>query len=87
MIFSSIWISWFLSSLTFSYRFEPHTLILRNFSECQDEGKNVAHINQTITRVERNRYLVNGEITFEKPFPNQLEVFCTVSQRNVTYFV
>lgn len=62
-------------SYTFCYRFEPNTLTLENFFECSDGHKNLAHINQNITRVARNKYVVNGELSFDEYFPEKLEVF------------
>lgn len=70
-IFASI----LVLGISYSYRYEPNTLTVKNFSECPGVENNVAHINQTILPVGRNKYAVNGELTFDEYFPGHLEVF------------
>lgn len=67
----SIWIL----NFTYCYRFEPNTLTLKNVTECPGVENNVAHINQTITPIARNKYKVNGDITLDEYFPGHLEVY------------
>lgn len=75
IIVISIWVFRLLSSSIESYRFEPNTMTLTNYSECPGSENHVVHINYTINRIARNRYVVNGELLFKEYLAAPLEVF------------
>lgn len=57
------------------YRFEPNTITIKNFTGCKDDEKNTVHFKPNITRLARNKYVVNGEITINQVVPGPFQVF------------
>lgn len=69
-----LWLFTFLITSTYSYRFEPNTLTVNNFSECRENEKYVVHVDYKITQLARNKYVVNGLIIIGENVGRQIEV-------------
>lgn len=74
IIFTFIWVLRILCPSD-CYRFEPNTLTLNNFTKCPGDEENTAHLNFSISRLARNKYVINGEVMFEETHNGPLEVF------------
>lgn len=72
--FGLLWVLHISSRLTHSYRYEPNTLTLQNFTECRGDAKNLVHSNFSITQIARNECKVNGELIFDAYYTGPLEV-------------
>lgn len=73
IIFFSVWIFYLLSHIE-NYRFEPNSFTLNNVSVCPQEDKNSVHLNVSIEKVDRNKFLVNGEAIYDEPLHGPFEV-------------
>lgn len=49
---------------------------MNSFSECPEEEDTIIHYNGTVTKLTRNQYTVNGELTFTEILNGPIEVFC-----------
>lgn len=57
------------------YRFEPNTITLKNYTGCPGDEHNSVHFNQSITQINRNKYVISGEITLKEQINSQIQVF------------
>lgn len=73
-VFVLLWIFQLSCKLTHSYRYEPNTLTLQNFTECVGDEKNLVHANFSIDQIARNKCKINGELIFDAYYTGPLEV-------------
>lgn len=74
--FVFIWFIGYLIGSVHCYRFQPNTMTLNNFTDCaKSEDDVVAHFNCSITIIARNKYLLNGEVSFDVIDDVPMEVF------------
>lgn len=75
-IFGLPWIFQLSSRLTNSFRYDPNTLMLQNFTERKGENinKNLFHANFSIIQIARNKCKINGELIFDAYHSGLLEV-------------
>lgn len=64
----------FYQYITDGYRSEPNTLTLISFTGCPNDEKNPIHFNPNITKISRNKYLINGIFTFKEYVEAPVEV-------------
>lgn len=56
------------------FNFDPSTIILKNYTSCMENEKPPVEINQTILRTSINRYLMNGQLVFERVIHGPIQV-------------
>lgn len=71
--FAFTWI-FLLLSYSQSYRFEPNTLTLNNFSTCITGDNKTIDMHYSISQLGRNKYIVDGQAIFTEFLPGPLEV-------------
>lgn len=63
-----------LCGMVNSYRFEPNTITLTNFSDCPGNEKYSCRFEKNITHITRNKYTMNGELFFKEVIPPPIQV-------------
>lgn len=53
---------------------DASTIVLNNYTRCQDDEKNPIHLNVNFTKTAHNKYAVNGEFTLDEVIDGPIEV-------------
>lgn len=73
-VFVSILIFRTLSAVVSGFNFDPSTVILKNYTKCLENEKPPVQINQTFHKISTNKYVMNGQLDFQRVIHGPIQV-------------